>query len=219
MLEQIDIFSCLDKKTVVELERAALRRKVPKNMVLFSKGDDSDSMFVIIEGKAKAVLYNEDGKEILLSLFGPGDYFGEMGVLDGQPRSAGVVTKTPCKLMVLKKESMDRILFRNAALTARLFAKILLKLREATIRIENLMFMNVCGRIINLLLQQGARNKQGSVVLEKLTHQEIANMVGASREMVSRVMKELQCGGYIRTEKKRIELIKQPPPHYDTRVQ
>ena len=211
MLKTIDIFSCLDEHTLADLEKAAVRKKFTKNALLFSRGDASDSMYVIVEGKVKAVLYNEEGKEILLSIFGPGDYFGEIGMLDGQPRTASLVTKTACSLLMLKRHALDSIIFNNAAMSAKLLRQMLLKLRQATIRIENLTFMNVYGRIVSLLLQLADKTEGGGLYLDKITHQEIANMVGASREMVSRIMKELHSAGYIETDNQRIKIHKRFP--------
>jgi CRP/FNR family transcriptional regulator, cyclic AMP receptor protein len=214
MLKTIDIFSCLDEHTLATLEKAAVRKKIPKNTLLFSRGDVSDSMYVIIEGKVKAVLYNEDGKEILFSIFGPGDYFGEIGMLDGKPRTASLVTKTSCKVLILKKHDLDTIIFNSVAMSAQLLKKMLIKLREATIRIENLTFMNVYGRIVNLLLQLADKQADGVLSLERLTHQEIANMVGASREMASRIMKELYSTGYIGIDDRRIVIRKKFPTSF-----
>jgi CRP/FNR family transcriptional regulator, cyclic AMP receptor protein len=214
MLKTIDIFACLDEHVLATLERAAVRKKFPKNTLLFSRGDISDSLYVIIEGKVKAVLYNEDGKEILFSIFGPGDYFGELGVLDGEPRTASLVTKTSCKVLILKKRDLDTIIFDNVAMSTQLLKKTLIKLREATLRIENLTFMNVYGRIVNLLLQLADKQAGGVLSLERLTHQEIANMVGASREMASRIMKELHSTGYIEIDDRRIAIRKKFPTSF-----
>ncbi|KJS28886.1 MAG: hypothetical protein VR64_22495 [Desulfatitalea sp. BRH_c12] len=211
MLKDIHIFSSLDQRTLAELQKSAIRKSFPKNTVLFSRGDDSDAIYVIVEGKVRAVLYNEDGKEMMLTIFGPGDYFGEIGVLDGQPRTASLVTKTACKVLILNKSVLDQLIFKNSDIHARLLAQILIKIREATLRIETLTFMNVHGRIVNLLLQLADKNERGILSLEKLTHQEIANMVGASREMVSRIMKELRSCGYIEIGKQRIEIRKKFP--------
>ena len=208
MLKEINIFSCLDQEILADLQRAAVRRRFQENTVLFNKGDASDSMYVITEGKVKAVLYNEDGKEILLSIFGPGDYFGEIGMMDGQPRTASAVSKTPCQLLILKKEDLDRIIFYNAEISAKLLKQMLIKLREATVRIENLTFLNLYGRVINLLLQLADQKDGEKFFTEKLTHQEIANRVGASREMVSKIMKELTCGGYLEVSQHRIMIRK-----------
>jgi CRP/FNR family transcriptional regulator, cyclic AMP receptor protein len=214
MLKTIDIFSCLDEHTLANLEKAAVRKRFPKNSLLFNRGDTSDSMYVIIEGKVKAVLYNEDGKEILFAIFGPGDYFGEIGVLDGQPRTASLVTRTPCTVLILKKHDLDTIIFDNVAMSTQLLKKMLIKLREATIRIESLTFMNVYGRIVNLLLQMADKQAGGVLSMERLTHQELANMVGASREMVSRIMKELHSAGYIEIDDRRIAIRKKFPTSF-----
>ncbi len=214
MLREISLFACLDDATLEKLQNTAIKRSFPKNTVLFSKGDLSDSMYVVIQGKVKAVIYNEEGREMLLSFFGPGEYFGEMAMLDGRPRSASMVTKTFCRLMIIHREDFKQVLLNNSEMTFRLLQKILCKLRDATERIENLTFLNVYGRMANLFLQLARPGDHELIIKEKLTHQEIANMVGSSREMVSRIMKELIYGNYITVKKKEIIIKKNLPMNF-----
>lgn len=214
MLKEISLFACLDDDTLEKLQNAALKRSYPKNTVLFSKGDIGDSMYVVIQGKVKAVIYSEEGREMLLSFFGPGEYFGEMAMLDGRPRSASMVTKTFCRLMIIQREDVKRILFSNPDMAFLLLQKILEKLRDATERIEDLTFLNVYGRMANLFLQLARPTDRELIINERLTHQEIANMVGSSREMVSRIMKELICGQYIAVKKKQISIKKTLPINF-----
>jgi CRP/FNR family cyclic AMP-dependent transcriptional regulator len=211
MLKEIPLFACLDDDALENLQNKAVKRNYPKNSVLFSKGDLGDSMYVIAEGKVKAVIYNEEGKEVLLSVFGPGEFFGEIAMLNGRGRSASMVTKTPSRLLIIGKKDFETALFGNTEMYSRLLNRILGKLREATDRIESLTFLNVYGRMVNLFLQLAQPQGAELVVGEKLTHQEIANMVGASREMVSRIMKELVCGGYLAVNKKIIVIRKKLP--------
>jgi len=214
MLKEIPLFACLDDHALEKLRSAAVMRKYPKNTILFSKGDLSDSMYVVVQGKVKAVIFNEDGREMLLSIYKPGEYFGEMAMLDGQPRSASMVTKTPCQFLIIPRQDFKSALFGNPEMASRLLNRILGKLREATDRIEGLTFLNVYGRIVNLFLQM-AQVQDGELMLaERLTHQEIANMVGSSREMVSRIMKELIGGGYIAVDKKTIVIKKKLPMEF-----
>jgi CRP/FNR family cyclic AMP-dependent transcriptional regulator len=211
MLEKISLFACLDEDILNNLQETALKRNYPKNTVLFSKGDLSDSMYIVLQGRVKAVIYNEEGREIILSFFGPGEYFGEMSMLDGQPRSASLVTKSSCQLMIIRREEVMRALLGNPEMTSRLLIRVLGKLRQATDRIENLTFMNVYERVVNLFLQMAQPKEKELVLHEKLTHQEIANIVGSSREMVSRIMKELIYGEYITVDKKKITIKRKLP--------
>jgi CRP/FNR family cyclic AMP-dependent transcriptional regulator len=211
MLKQIPLFACLDDAAIEQLRKSAVTRNYPKNTVLFSKGDLSDTMYLILQGRVKVVIYNEEGREMLLSILGPGEYFGEMAMLDGQPRSASMVTKTPCRLLIIGREDFKKALFGNTEMMACLLNQILGKLREATDKIESLTFKNVYGRMAALFLQMARSTNGGLALGEKLTHQEIASMVGASREMVSRIMKELVDGGYIAVEKKEIKIQKKLP--------
>ncbi len=214
MLKDIPIFSCLDDQAITELERVAVRRHFPKNAVLFSKGDESDSIYIVDFGKVKAVIHDEEGREIILNSFGPRDYFGEVALLDGEPRSATMITKDPTQVLIIYKRDFQKILLSNTEMVFNLLRELLKKLRDATDKIENLAFKNVYGRIVNLLLQLAKQKDDYWVIDERLTHQEIANMVGSSREMVSKIMKELVIGGYITSEKKRISIRKKLPSSF-----
>ena len=214
MLKKISLFACLDDDILDNLQKTALKRSYPKNTILFSKGDLSDSMYIVVQGKVKAVIYNEEGREIILSFFGPGEYFGEMSMLDGQPRSASMVTKSSCQLLIIRKEDVMKALFGNPEMTSRLLIRVLGKLREATDRIENLTFLNVYERVVNLFLHLAQPKEKELILHEKLTHQEIANMVGSSREMVSRIMKELVYGEYITVDKKKIIIKRKLPADF-----
>jgi CRP/FNR family cyclic AMP-dependent transcriptional regulator len=201
-------FSRLDDTTIRFFEKTASRKKFPRNTILFSKGDKSDSLYILCSGKAKAIARDEQGKEIVLGLIGPGEYFGEMAALDGEPRSATIVTKEPSEILIISKEDFQDSLSSNPDLIFSLVRVLLERFRKADEKIESLALMNVYGRVADFLMQI-AEPKEGEwVIREALTHQEIADMVGASRETVSRTIKELQDAGYISIKKRQITIHK-----------
>jgi CRP/FNR family cyclic AMP-dependent transcriptional regulator len=154
---------------------------------------------------------DEEGREVILSVLGPGEYFGEMALLDGEPRCAYVMTKERTKLLIISKKEFENLLNANPGIMLNLLKGLQKRLREANKRIESLALMDVYGRVARLLTQIAGARVDEVVITEKMTHQEIANMVGASREMVSRVLKELTNEGYISIHKKRITIHRKLP--------
>ncbi|MFO7685687.1 MAG: Crp/Fnr family transcriptional regulator [Desulfobacterales bacterium] len=211
LLKHIPIFSCLDDDALDRLARVAVRKKFTRNTVLLSEGDITDSLYVIVSGKVKTIITDENGREIILSISGAGDYFGEMALIDGEPRSATIVTREACRLLVFSKEDLKEILRTNPDMVFSLLKGLVKRLRETDKKIESLALMDVYGRIAQLLMQMAIAKEDFYVIDEPLTHQEIANMVGASREMVSRILNELSRGGFIRVEKKIITVLKKLP--------
>jgi CRP/FNR family cyclic AMP-dependent transcriptional regulator len=211
MLKKIPLFSTLDDNGMNYLKDVAIKRSFPKNTILFSRGDESDALYLLYKGRAKAIINDETGKEIVLSTFGPGEYFGEISFLDGEARSATVVTREPVQVLIVYKNDFKKILFSNPDIVFRLLKELLNKLRRSTEQIESLAFMDVYKRIANLLFQLAKPQNAKWVIEEKLTHQEISNRVGSSREMVSRIMKQLQTGGYISIDRKKIIIHKKLP--------
>ncbi len=211
MLRKIPLFATLDDNGMNYLKDVAVKRSFPKNTILFSKGDESDALYLLYKGTVKAIINDETGKEIVLSTIGPGEYFGEISFLDGEARSATVVTREPVQVLIVYKNDFKKILFSNPDIVFRLLKELLKKLRRSTEQIESLAFMDVYRRIANLLLQLAEPQGAKWVIEEKLTHQEISNRVGSSREMVSRIMKQLLLGGYISIDRKKIIIYKKLP--------
>ncbi len=214
MLKNIPFFSCLEDNEVTFLEKVALKKSFSKNTVVFSEGDESASFYIIKKGKVKAVAADENGKEITLNIHGPGEYFGEMSLIDGEPRSATIITKTPSEFMVITRNDFKKVLYSNPDITFNMLKGLTRLLRNATHKIENLAFLDVYGRITKVLKQYAKPKEDELVIEEKLTHQDIANLAGTSREMVSRILKELEIGGYISIEKKQITIHKKIPQSF-----
>jgi CRP/FNR family cyclic AMP-dependent transcriptional regulator len=213
-LQNMPLFAGLDHAALVELSKVAIRRKFSKNTVLFSKGDEGDSIYFIAAGRVKAIVNDDNGREIVLNQFGPGEFFGEFALLDGKPRSATVVTKEAIEAIVIRRNDFHRLVLSQSEVVEKLMGTLLRKLREATDKIESLSFHSVYDRINQLLLKLSSPVDGDLVICEKLTHKDIANMVGASREMVSKIMKQLEVGGYIDFEKKCLKIIKDFPKEF-----
>ena len=185
------------------LGKAGKKRFYPKNTIILNEGDPSNCLYAIHSGRLKVFLADEQGREIVLNIMEPGDYFGEMALIDNEARSASVMTMEDSQLTLVTKENFNECLARNPELATPLMLGLIKRLRIATRKIGSLALLDVYGRVAGTLLQL-AREQDGKLVIgEKLTHQEIANIVGASREMVSRIMHDLTEGGYISFDNKR----------------
>ena len=211
MLETISVFSCLSEKEIQDLETEAVKKRFPKNTVLFSEGDETDSLYVISKGKVKAVITDENGREIVLSIFGSGEYFGEMAFIDDDHRSATILTKEPVQALVISRDVIKRVLVSNPDFAFNLLKGMVARLRQANHQIEGLALKDVYGRIARLFAQYATTEDGETVLEERFTHQEVANMIGSSREMVSRIFKELIVGEYISVDKQQITIKKTLP--------
>ena len=206
------LFSGITGQDLNTLKQAAVKKVFHKNTIVLSEGDLTDSLYIVASGKVKVTIIDEHGKEIILSMLGPGDYFGEMTALeDGSARSACVVTREKSEVLVLAKKDFREIISNNPDIVFGLLKNSIDRLREANKKIESLALMDVYGRVARLFIQLAKPNNGKHVIEDKLTHQDIANMVGSSREMVSRVMKELSQGNYITINNKIIEINKKLP--------
>lgn len=205
-----------DKLTAAELralsEQGTLK-SFPKNAVIVSEGDETESLYVILSGRAKVFVADESGKEIVLGTQGPGEYFGEM-VLDGGPRSASVMTVEPSRFVVIPKRNVRDFLRSHPEFAIRLIEKLIHRSRALTASVKNLALMDVYGRVARLLLDLAEDDGGTLVIREKLTQQDIASRVGASREMVSKILNDLATGGYLSVSHKRITLHRAPPRHW-----
>ena len=184
----------------------------PKNAVIVSEGDRSDSLYVILTGKVKVYLADEDGKEMVLNTQGPGEYFGEI-MLDEGPRSASVMTLEPSKFSIVSREQLNQFLARSPEVTLELVRSLIHRVRELTKKVSELALLDVYGRVRGLLLEL-ATEQDGKLVVERLTQQDMASRVGCAREMISRILKDLRTGGYIKDDGERLIILKKPPPRW-----
>jgi CRP/FNR family cyclic AMP-dependent transcriptional regulator len=173
------------------------RRSASRSTTIMAGGDATDSLYIVLSGRLKVMMSDSDGKEVILSILGPGEFFGEMGLIDDEPRSASVVTIEPCELLSISKRDFKKCLSDNAEMSMAVMRGLVRRLREADRKIGSLALLDVYGRVARLLLDMAENVNGEKVVTKRLPKQDIAKMIGASREMVSRVMKDLQTGGYI----------------------
>ena len=198
---------------VRELAALGRLRSYPKNTVFITEGDSSDSVFVVLSGRVKIFLSDTEGHEMILDTQGPGEYVGEMA-LDGNPRSASVMTMETTFFSVVGRDPIREAIRRDPDFALDMISKIIDRARLATNSVKDLALLDVYGRVARLLLNM-AVDKDGKLEIpEKLTQQEIAERVGASRDMVSRIFRDLTAGGYITVESRHITINKKPPARW-----
>jgi len=204
MLNQVYLFSELAPADTNALTEHTHTRSYPANSILINEGDHTDSLYVILEGEVKAYACDDSGKEVILNILREGDYFGELSLLDDEPRSASVMTLTSTKVMIISKANFKKCLASNTNLAFNLIRVLTKQVRGLTQNVKSLALMDVYGRVAHTLLDLAKEIDGKMVVKPKLTHQDIAHIVGSSREMVSRIFKELSKGNYITVTKDRI---------------
>jgi len=197
VLRAVPLFASLPEDQLRMLTTTVSRRSVTRGTNVVAAGDLTDSLYIIISGRLKVMMSDADGKEVILAILGPGEFFGEMGLIDDSPRSASVLTIEPCELLAITKRDFKNCLAGNFDMTMALMRGLVRRLREADRKIGSLALLDVYGRVARLLLDMAETVNGQKVVTKRLPKQDIAKMIGASREMVSRVMKDLQLGGFI----------------------
>ena len=190
-----------------------ISRSYPKNTIIVTEGDETDSLYVILEGRVKVFVSDGEGHDMVLSTQGPGEYFGEM-VLDEGPRSASIMTLEPSRFLVVPKNDFRDFVVRNPAFALSLIEKLIGRARALTASVKSLALMDVYGRVARLLLELAQGTGGQLAISQRLTQQEIANRIGASREMVSRILKDLSTGGYLTQSRTGIVLHRKPPEHW-----
>lgn len=208
MLERVPLFSNLEEQEIARLEAICLERTIPKNTLVINEGDDTDCLFIVITGKAQALRSDETGRQFVVNRFGPYDYFGEMSLFDRNARCANVITKTKCNLLILPRKDFFTVTATHPEIYRNMIKALLNKLRKATEQIGELAFMDVYGRLARFLIEN--QNAEG-IIEEKLTQQELADIVGSSRETICRIYNALVDGGYIAKEKGFLKILKKLP--------
>lgn len=212
MLENLSIFSSLSSQDLSKLEVGMFTQRFSKGSVLVTQGDLSNNLlYLILNGKIKVVMTNEEGREILLAVFRKGDSFGELSLFDEEPRSATVIAVDDCELALLPRAYFFDCLRNNPDIAIELLKTVIKRMRNTTEKVSSLALVDVYGRLAKTLSDMAKTQPDGSMMTEPLTHQELSTIVGASREMVTRILNDLKRGGYIAINKHCIEL-KKPLP-------
>ncbi len=208
LLEAIPLLASLDQESRELLAADMRERSVPKGSFIIYAEDPGPSLMFLLDGAAKITLVSEDGKEVILAQMGPGDFFGEIALLAGGDRCANVVASSNCKLLVLPEEQFFEQCARNPNFSMALMRELALRLRASSAKIGDLALLDVYRRVsrtlVSLATSRGETASDALKVEKRPTHQELASMVGTSREMVTRALKGLEEDGHIAVEGKTI---------------
>jgi CRP/FNR family cyclic AMP-dependent transcriptional regulator len=206
MFDNIPLFTGLGKKELEVVASHTLAKTWPPRTLLLREGEQSSSLYLILYGKVKVFICDDEGNEAILNLLGMGDYFGEMALLDDAPRSASVMTMEQTRVATMTKCAFKDCLADHPDIAYNLIRTLTGRVRVLSGNVRNLALLDVYGRVARTLLGLAKPSDRQLVIDQKITHQEIASMVGASREMVSRILKDLSNKGYIKVERRRITL-------------
>jgi CRP/FNR family cyclic AMP-dependent transcriptional regulator len=205
--------SDLDEVDLRALSAQGVLKSYARNTVIVSEGDETDTFFILVSGRVKVYVSDEFGREVILRTLGPGEFFGEM-ILDGRPRSASVMTIESSRLVVMPKSKFRDFVGSHPDFAIRLIEKLIERVRGLTENVKSLALMDVYGRVARMMLDLAKPENGKLVVQERLTQRDIASRVGASREMIGKIFKDLVAGGYVSIDRKRITIHKTPPKRW-----
>ena len=204
-LASVPLFQRLSTPELRGFAEFTREQRYMRGAVIFRQGDPGDALYVVRNGAVKVVLIGDDGREVILGTLGVGDHFGELSLIDDQPRSAHVLATQATTLLVLRREDFRRQVERQPRVAWALMSELSRRLREADAKIGGLVMLDVPARVARLLLDRATQS--GNAIIERPpTHETMAHMIGASRETVSRAMRELQDGGFITVERRVITI-------------
>lgn len=198
LLRRVPLFSLLTVTQAEVISGAVIKRRFKRGEALVEQGQKSDALFILLTGRARVMTSDSRGREVILATLSQGDYLGEMSIIDNEPHSATVRAEVQTDVLMLGRAEFARCLTENASMSLVVMRGLVKRLRHADRKIESLALLDVYGRVAHALLDFAQPDAQGQrVIKEKISRQDLAKMVGASREMVSRVMKDLEERGFI----------------------
>lgn len=210
LLRRVSIFEGLPPAALQRLSGCLKPVEFPKDARIVGQDDQGDSLYIIVQGRVKVVLYGESGREVILTIFRSGDFFGEMSLLDGEPRSANVIALETTQALVLSREDFLLHLRETPESAQRVLEEMCKRLRHADAVIGNLALLDVYGRVAHILIDlartEGETRDEGILIRVRPTQQDLASMIGTSRETVSRVLSEFQRRGFLSMQGKSVLL-------------
>ena len=214
-LAKIDLFAALSVAQREGIEARCRWREYPKGASIIDRESPETDVYFVVAGSVRVVIHSESGREVAFDEMGPGGCVGELAAIDGGPRSASVMTLEPCVCSIVSRTGLREHLAEEPEFALDLVAQVIRRARAATETARNMALLDVYGRVIATLeSHKGPAKPDEPVILTQITHQNIASRVGASREMVSRLLKDLEKGGYIELGVKRITLLKKLPSRW-----
>ena len=209
LIRRVPLFALLTASQAEAVADAVIKQRFKRGEIIVEQGEKSNTLFIILTGRVRVVTSDKRGREVILATLQPGDYIGEMSLIDNEPHSATVRAEVQTDMLTLGRAEFARCLPENSSMAYAIMKGLVQRLRQADRKIESLALMDVYGRVARSLLEFALPDKDGLLTIrERISRQDIAKMVGASREMVSRVMKDLEDRGFIETRADGSMLIK-----------
>ena len=210
LIRRVPLFSMLTESQAISVADAVVKRRFKRGEVIVEQGKKSNALFILLNGRARVVTADSRGREVILATLQPGDHIGEMSLIDNEPHSATVRAEVQTDVLMLGRIEFARCLPENSSMAYAVMRGLVQRLRHADRKIESLALMDVYGRVARAPLEFATETGDGEMLIrEKISRQDIAKMVGASREMVSRVMKDLEERGFIQTQENRSIVVKE----------
>ena len=201
LLRRVPLFSALTPVQSASIADAVVKTRFKRSQLIVEQGKKSNALYIILTGRARVMSADSRGREVILATLQPGDYIGEMSLIDDEPHSATVRTEVQTDVLMLGREAFSRCLPENSSMSYNIMRGLVARLRHADRKIESLALMDVYGRVARSLIEFAVEDAQGNLkIRDKISRQDLAKMVGASREMVSRVMKDLEERGFVVTQ-------------------
>ena len=200
LIRRVPLFSMLTADQAQAIADAVVKRRFRRGEIVVEQGRKSNALFILLNGRSRVLTADSRGREVILAVLEAGDYVGEMSLIDNEPHSATVRAEVQTDMLVLARADFARCLPENSTLSYGIMRGLVRRLRNADRQIESLALLDVYGRVARTLLDMAELTPEGTkLIRHKVSRQDMAKVVGASREMVSRVMKSLEERGSIQT--------------------
>jgi CRP/FNR family cyclic AMP-dependent transcriptional regulator len=204
-LRRVPLFAQLGDDDLARIAAMVRERPYPRHSVIVFEDDPGDALFIVAMGQVKVVLVGEDGREVILAVLGPGDFFGELALIDDEPRSAHVIAMDDAQLLVLRRDDFHEALQSHPRMALGMLRTLSRRLRRADDQIGSLVLLDVYGRVARVLLDLASKSAEGDRI-RRVTHATIAQMIGSSRETVSRTLRDLAERGLIEVSPRGIRI-------------
>ncbi|MFO7445369.1 MAG: Crp/Fnr family transcriptional regulator [Ignavibacteriaceae bacterium] len=210
-LKYVPIFSDLDDDTLIKISKLGLRKTFKKDAVVLLENESATALFIIVSGKVKISRVSEDGKEVILTILGDSDFFGEMAIIDGQSRSANVTSMEDTDILIIQRNDFLQLLHDHPEVAIALLQELTKRLRSADMKIKSLSLKDAEGKVASVILQLAddiGKIRQGTVEIEKLPFQhDLANMAGTSRETISRTLHSFAKKGLVELDGAKLRIL------------
>ena len=209
LIRRVPLFSLLTNDQALAIASSVVKRRFRRGEIVVEQGKKSNALFILLTGRARVLTADARGREVILAVLQPGDYVGEMSLIDNDPHSATVRAEVQTDMLILGRAEFARCLPENSSLSYAIMRGLVQRLRSADRQIEALALLDVYGRVARALLNMAEMIGEQNTIRNKVSRQDLAKVVGASREMVSRVMKDLEERGVIETQENGSVIIKE----------